>query len=75
MPALSVRGLSNDIYGGLKRLARRSHRSLQEQVKIILEKEVALAEGAQASPWRWRERLKNRPWGDVVADVRGERTR
>ena len=74
MPALSVRNLSQEAYDRLKRMALRSHRSLQEQVKTILERESLLAAGAPAS-LKWRDRLKGRAWGDVTSEIRSERSR
>jgi plasmid stability protein len=75
MHALSLRGLSDDVYDDLKRWAKRSHRSLHEQVKTILVREVGLATEAPPSPLRWRARLKARRWGNIVADIRKERSR
>ena len=75
MRALSVRSLPDEVYEQLKQMARRNHRSLQGQVKAILEKEVRILSGAPPSPLRWRERLKNRPWGNIVFDIRLERSR
>lgn len=74
MPALSVRNLSDEVYDRLKKMARRSHRSLQEQVKTILERETLLAADAPTT-LKWRDQLRGRAWGDIVADVRRERSR
>ena len=77
MRTMTIRAIPDDVYDALKRCAKRSHRSLQEQARIILEREMALIRGATA-PARarqWRESLKGRRLGDVVADIRRERAR
>ena len=40
MPSLSLRGLSDQLYEGLQQLAIRNHRSMQEQVRLLIEREV-----------------------------------
>ena len=76
MKSLTLRRVDEDVYKSLQDLARANHRSLQEQVKIILEREVRLAGGSHAYKARQlRERLAGRPWGDIAADIREERER
>jgi plasmid stability protein len=36
MPALSLRGLSQGIYDGLKAMAAQNHRSMQEQARLLI---------------------------------------
>ena len=76
MKAFTVRGVEDSIYEGLRELARKNHRSMQEQVKLILEREVALTKGGHLYRCEAiRQRLEGRDWGDVVADIRNERER
>ncbi len=74
MKAISVRGIPNDVYAGLVALASENHRSLQQQVKLILEKEAKLYKiGALNRMKTWREKLSNRDWGDISGEIRSER--
>lgn len=76
MKTLTVRDVADDTYETLKKLAALNHRSMQEQIKAILEREVRLVRGSCLSNAReWRKRLAGRAWGDIVADVRAERDR
>jgi hypothetical protein len=43
MPSLSLRDLSDQTYEGLRQLAIRNHRSMQEQVRLLIEREVRYA--------------------------------
>lgn len=45
MKALSVRNLPNDVYEAPKTMATTNHRSMQEQVRCIIEREARLASG------------------------------
>jgi len=52
MKSLSIRNLSDDTYAPLQFLAKANRRSLQEQIKWLLEQEVALIKGSsKAQPW------------------------
>ena len=76
MKSMTIRGVAEDVYGALRYMARANHRSLQEQVKIILEREVRLARGGHVRrAQELRERLKGRRWGDIVSEIRSERNR
>ena len=44
MPSLSLRGLSDQTYEGLRQLASNNHRSMQEQVRLLIEREVRYAQ-------------------------------
>lgn len=77
MRTLTIRSISDEVYETLKRCAKRSHRSLQEQARVILERETTLIRGATA-PARarqWRKLLEGRRLGNIVADLRRERAR
>ena len=76
MRALTVRNLSDSDYKTLAELASKKGRSLQQQVKIILERECRFYQlGAGHRAKEWRRRLKSRDWGksNIVSDIREER--
>ena len=76
MKALSIRNLPDDVYEALKALAAANHRSMQEQVRCIVEREARLASGPGLAVARtWRLRLAGRTLGDTVEDVRQDRAR
>lgn len=56
MPALSLRGLPQ-VVDGLKAMAAQNHRSMQEQARLLIEREVWLHQPeAMEQAGRWRER-------------------
>lgn len=76
MKALTIRNVDEQVYQRLQEMARLNKRSLQAQIRLILEREVQLAEGSQLhQAQEWRRRLTNRPWGNIVDDIRRERER
>ncbi len=76
MKVITVRSVPDDIYLELKKWAEINRRSLQEQVKCILEREVRLVREKPGMAFRdWRARLRDRDWGDIPADIRRERDR
>jgi plasmid stability protein len=76
MPSLSLRGIPQDIYDGLKTLAARNHRSMQEQARLLIEREVRLAQPAAMERARgWRERMRSRPMPFLLEDLRADRDR
>lgn len=76
MPSLSLRGIPQDVYDGLKSLAEQNHRSMQEQARLLLEREVRLNHpGAMERARRWRERLRTRPMPHLLDDLRADRDR
>jgi plasmid stability protein len=76
MRVLTERGLDDDVYKALQQLAKTNHRSLQEQVKVILEREIQLLQDSHVQRAQaLRKRLASRAWGDTVADIRSERER
>ena len=76
MKALSIRNLPDDVYEALKALAAANHRSMQEQVRCIVERETRLASGPGLAAARaWRLRLAGRTLGNTVEDVRQDRAR
>lgn len=76
MKALTIRGVDEQTYRGLREMARANQRSLQAQVKLILEREVQLTQGSQSQQAEaWRRKLADRHWGNIVDDIRRERER
>lgn len=76
MKALSIRNLPDDVYEALKAMAAANHRSMQEQVRCMIEREAKLVAGPGLAVARaWRTRLAGRKLGDTVEDVRQDRIR
>jgi plasmid stability protein len=76
MRAISIRNIPDDVYAGLQTMAKTNRRSLQEQVKLILEREVKLTERSfLADAADWRKRLQERDFSDTVKEVRKDRQR
>jgi hypothetical protein len=76
MKALTIRDVDDQVYERLQEMAKTNRRSLQAQIKMILEREVQLSRGSHTHRVQaWRQRLADRSWGDIVSDVRGERER
>ena len=76
MKSLTIRGVDTATYQGLRELAKSNRRSMQEQVKLILQREVNLAGGSHVSTAReWRGKLKDREWGNIPAEIREDRER
>ena len=76
MKALSIRNLPDDVYEALKNMAAANHRSMQEQVRCLIEREARLARGSGLEVARaWRLRLAGPIMGDTVEDVRQDRAR
>ena len=76
MRAISVRNVPDHIYDELQAMARNNRRSLQEQIKLILEQEVKLANRSfLAGAAEWRKRLQGRGLSNTVTMVRKDRER
>ena len=76
MKAISIRNVPEDVYIALQAMAKVNRRSLQEQVKHLLEQEVRLINGSPvARAADWRTRLKGRKIGDTILSVREDRER
>lgn len=76
MKAISLRNVPENVYAGLQLMAKQNRRSLQEQIKLILEQEVKLANRSfltKASAWR--KRFAGRKLEDAVKAVREDRDR
>ena len=76
MRAISLRNVPDQVYAVLQDMARANRRSLQEQVKFILEQEVKLVQGTPTSRAKaWRNKLKDRELTDIPGLVREDRRR
>ena len=76
MKAISIRNVPDHIYTGLQTMAKANRRSLQEQIKLILEQEVKLSNRSfLAGAAQWRKRLQGRNLSDTVKTVRKDRQR
>jgi hypothetical protein len=68
--------LSDQTYEGLRQLAIRNHRSMQEQVRLLIEREVRYAQVAGVERARqWRSLLAARHFPDLAADLQADRNR
>jgi plasmid stability protein len=76
MKAISIRNVPDNVYAALQAMAKLNRRSLQEQIKLILEQEVALATPSfLARSAHWRKQLEGRKLSDTVALLRKDRER
>jgi plasmid stability protein len=76
MKAISIRNVPDHIYAGLQNMAKANHRSLQEQIKVILEQEVNLSNRSfLAGASKWRKRLQGRNFSDTVVTIQKDRQR
>ena len=74
MKALSIRNLPDDVYLAFSQMCAQNQRSMQEQARLIIEREVRLAVSPGLSVARlWRERLTGRVLNDTVQDVHAGR--
>jgi hypothetical protein len=63
-------------YEGLRQLAIRNHRSMQEQVRLLIEREVRYAQVAGVERARqWLSLLAGRHFPDLAADLQADRNR
>jgi plasmid stability protein len=76
MKAISIRNVPDDVYTALQEMAKKNRRSLQEQVKFILERELKLNNRSfLAGAAEWRKRLEGRKLKDTEKMVRKDRER
>ena len=76
MKAISIRNVPDDVYTALQEMAKKNRRSLQEQVKFILERELKLNNRSfLADAAEWRKLLKGRKLKDTEKMVREDRER
>ena len=76
MKAISIRNVPDDVYTALQEMAKKNRRSLQEQIKFILEQELKLKNRSfMACAAEWRKLLKGRKLTDAEQMVREDRER
>ncbi len=76
MKAISIRNVPESVYAGLQEMAKTNRRSLQEQIKLILEQEVRLNKRSfLVDAAEWRKEFQGRHFKDTVKDVRKDRQR
>jgi plasmid stability protein len=76
MKAISIRNVPDDVYAQLQKIAKSNRRSLQEQIKVILEMEVKLNRRSfVADAAKWRKQFQGRRFKDTVKDIRKDRQR
>jgi plasmid stability protein len=76
MPQLLVRNLDEDTIKRLKALAKQHGRSLQGQVKVVLEEAATLPVGEVSTLLeKWQRRLAGRRLGDSAKIIRKDRGR
>jgi hypothetical protein len=76
MKSISIRNVPETVYHTLQEMARLNHRSLQEQIKCILEQEVSLVKvSSLATAANWRKHFKGRRFTDAVESIREDRKR
>lgn len=77
MKTLTIRNVPDDVYQTLSELAKQQHRSMQEQLRMILQRESKVAHGRVCEEAaKYRVRFQNRSVArSVVEDIREDRTR
>ena len=76
MKTLTIRNIPEGLYQSIRRLAEREHRSIQQQVLVMLDRgRVMDQDSPVAAAAALRARLAGRDLGDTVAEVRAERDR
>lgn len=76
MPHLLVRNLEEETVERLKALARRHGRSLQGQVKVVLEEAASWSAGdVTALLAKWEGRFRGKRFGDSARSIRKDRER
>ncbi|MCC5849141.1 MAG: hypothetical protein JJU29_13730 [Verrucomicrobia bacterium] len=77
MKTLTIRNIPDETYTKLGQEARRNHRSMQEQLRLILEREAEFAQPCvceQATAYR--SRLENRTHAQTIPEeIREDRER
>ncbi len=72
--SISIRNVPEDVYLALQNMAKKNRRSLQEQIKLILERELQLSKKSfLAAASEWRRRLEGRDLSDTVKLIREDR--
>lgn len=76
MPQLTIRNIDEALYARLKDRARSNHRSLEAEVRAILDQQLRLDRAAMVRRANdFRRRLEGRYTGDATAEIRADRDR
>lgn len=76
MAQMTVRNLDDGLYERLKARARANHRSVEAEVRAILDRELRTDRAALAAETSaFRGSLAGRYTGDSTADIRADRDR
>ena len=76
MAQLTIRNVAPTVYARLKDRARTNHRSLEAEVRAILDRQVCLDRSAVVKRANdFRTRLVGRYTGDATAEIRADRSR
>ncbi len=76
MAQLLVRGLEEETINRLKKQAKHHHRSLQGEVKLIIEQSLKMTmEEARATAEKWHKRLAGKKYTDSAELLREDRER
>jgi len=76
MAQMTVRNLDDGLYERLKARARANHRSVEAEVRAILDRELRTDRAALvAETSAFRDGLAGRYTGDSTADIRADRDR
>lgn len=75
MAQLTVRNVDDKVYETLKSRAARNHRSLEAEIRAVLERTARDEMRQEFLRWtsELRERMTPRDTGDVTAEIRAER--
>lgn len=76
MAQILVRGIEDEVIRRLKNQAKQHHRSLQGEVKMILEQSAKMSmEEARATAEKWHKRLSGKIYSDSAELIREDRER
>jgi plasmid stability protein len=77
MKTLTIREVPDDVYAVICRDARAGHRSIQEQVRLVLTREAQLSSGEDflKAAEKCRRRFADRRLGPMASTIREERER
>ena len=76
MKTITIRQVPDDLHRLITRIAKKNHRSVQQQMLLLLEKARALDIESPCEKARsMREKFKGRDLGNTVDEIRQERER
>ncbi|MDD3473941.1 MAG: hypothetical protein PHS86_14250 [Syntrophaceae bacterium] len=76
MKAISIRNISDGLYEDLREMAKKNHRSMQEQIRYLLALEIKTAKApCLDSARKWRKKLADRHHSSTTQLIREDRER